>query len=87
LEEQTNGLNAEIEEVEKTLTEAMVAEEMQNFVRAGHMFYLQTKTYASAVAEHKTELFRWLKENGFGDMVQETVNANTLAAFVRDQLE
>lgn len=51
------------------------------------MFYLQTKIYASAVPERKSELFAWLKENGYGDLVYETVNANSLAAFVREQLE
>lgn len=87
LDEQMKAVNAEIEEVEKALSEAMLAEEMQNFVRGGLMFYLQTKTYASAVAERKAELFQWLKDNGYGDLVQETVNANSLAGFVREQLE
>jgi len=80
-------VNTAIEEVENALSEAMVAEEMQNFTRNGQMFYLQVKTYASVVAERKPELFNWLKENGFGDLVYETVNANSLAAFVREQLE
>jgi len=87
LDQQIKEVNAEIEKVEQALSQAMLAEEMQNFVRGGLMYYLQTKTYASAVADRKPELFQWLKENGYGDMVQETVNTNTLAAFVREQLE
>lgn len=87
LEDQLKQINAQIEGAEQALAQAMLVEEMQNFVRAGQMFYLQTKTYASPVAERKPELLIWLKENGYRDLVQETVNANTLAAFVRNQLE
>lgn len=87
LENQLKQVNAQIEEAEQALAQAMLAEEMQNFVRAGQMYYLTTKTYASPVAERKAELFQWLKANGYSDLVQETVNANTLAAFVREQLE
>jgi len=87
LEDETKSVNAEIEEVETQLAGLMVDQEMQNFTRNGRMFYLNTKVYASAVAERKAELYEWLKENGYGDLVYETVNANSLAAFVREQLE
>ncbi len=87
LESEIKALNAEIEETEAKLAELMLEEEMQNFTRNGRMFYLNTKVYASAVAERKAELYEWLKENGYGDLVYETVNANRLAAFVREQLE
>jgi len=80
-------VTAEIDEVETKLAELMLEEEMQNFTRNGQMFYLSTRLYASAVAERKEELFTWLKENGYGDLVYETVNANSLAAFVREQME
>ncbi len=79
--------NAQIEQVEQELVNAMITEEMQNFVRGGQMFYLTTKVYANAVPERKPELFQWLKANGYGDMVQETVHSQTLAAFIREQLE
>jgi hypothetical protein len=87
LEDETKSVNAEIEEVETQLAGLMVDQEMQNFTRNGRMFYLNTKVYASAVAERKAELYEWLKKNGYGDLVYETVNANSLAAFVREQLE
>lgn len=87
LESEIKALNAEIEETEAKLAELMLEEEMQNFTRNGRIFYLNTKVYASAVAERKAELYKWLKENGYGDLVYETVNANSLAAFVREQLE
>jgi hypothetical protein len=87
LEEQLKDVNEQIALMEERLAEMMIAEEMQNFTRNGLIFYLSTKIYASAVADRKEELFAWLKENGYGDLVYETVNANSLAAFIREQLE
>lgn len=87
LEDETKSVNAEIEEVETQLAGLMVDQEMQNFTRNGRMFYLQTKTYASAVAERKQELYEWLKENGFGDLVVETVHPQSLSAFVKEQMD
>ncbi|MBS3970524.1 MAG: hypothetical protein KGZ94_10490 [Clostridia bacterium] len=86
LEGELKSNNAEMEAVGDELSQAMLDEEMANFVRGGQMFYLTTKLYANADKERKQELFQWLKKNDYGDMVQETVNANTLAAFVRELL-
>jgi predicted nuclease with TOPRIM domain len=87
LEDEIKAVNAEIAETESKVAGLMLEEEMQNFTRNGLIFYLSTKIYASAVADRKEELFAWLKENGYGDLVYETVNTNRLAAFVREQLE
>lgn len=38
------------------------------------------------MAGHKDELYSALKENGFGELVYETVNANSLSAFVKEQI-
>ena len=51
------------------------------------MFYLKTETYASAVSDRKPELIEWLKANGLGDIVQETVHSRTLSAAVKELLE
>lgn len=77
----------EIDQIEQELVEAMTAEEMQNFTRNGRMYYLNPRTYVSPVVERKEDLHAWLKENGYGDMVKEQVNNQTLGAFVREQLE
>lgn len=87
LEEETKAVNAEIEETEAKLANLMLEQEVQHFTRNGQLFYLSTRTYASPVADRKEELYAWLKEHGYGDLVQETVNANRLAAFVREQLD
>lgn len=68
------------------LSELMADTETQNFTRAGMMFCLTTKTRASATAGRKEELFTALRGEGYGDLVYETVNANSLSAFVKEQM-
>ena len=86
VDEEMRTVNAEIEFTETELSEAMIQEEMQNFKRSGTLFYLNTKTYASAIPEFKEELFNTLKIEGYGDLIYETVNANSLSAFVKEQV-
>lgn len=84
-EQELKEINAEIEQVDLQLSDLMVETETQNFTHHGTMFSLRTTTRASAVAGHKDELFEALRSQGFGDMVYETVNANSLSAFVKEQ--
>ena len=85
-EQQLKDVRAEIVQTEYQLSMQMAETETQNFTRAGTMFSLTTKTRASAVAGRREELFAALKENGYGDLVYETVNANSLSAFVKEQI-
>ena len=86
VEERLKKLNAVIAEVDMALSDAMAATETQNFSRAGTMFFLTTKTRASAAAESKEALFGALREQGYGDLIHEAVNANSLSAFVKEQI-
>ena len=85
-EQRVKDINAEIDKTEYALVQLMAETETQNFTRAGTMFSLTTKTRVSAVAGRRDELFSALKENGFGELVYETVNANSLSAFVKEQI-
>ena len=87
LEEQVKDVNAKIDETDYRLSEVMAETETQNFTRSGTMFCLTTKTRASATAGVKEELFEALRSNGYGDLVYETVNANSLSSFVKEQIE
>jgi hypothetical protein len=80
-------INAQIDEADYQLSELMAESETQNFTRSGTIFYLTTKTRASAVAGSKDELYAVLREQGFGELVYETVNANSLSSFVKEQIE
>lgn len=86
LEERLKKVNAAIDEVDYQLSEAMAASETQNFTRAGTMFYLTSTTRASAIAGQKEALFDALRGAGYENLIQETVNANSLSAFVREQI-
>ena len=85
-EQQLKDIHAEIAQTEYQLSVQMAETETQNFTRAGTTFALTTKIRASAVAGRKEELYAALKENGCGDLVYETVNANSLSAFVKEQI-
>ena len=86
LAEETKANNAEIEQAEFQLSQLMASTETQSFQRAGTLFYLSTKTYASANKEQKDELFDALRNEGYGSLITETINANSLSAFVKEQM-
>lgn len=86
LAEETKANNAEIEQAEFQLSQLMASTETQSFQRSGILFYLTTKTYASANKEQKDELFDALRNEGYGSLITETINANSLSAFVKEQM-
>ena len=87
LEAELKQVNMDIDNADKRLADLMAGTETQNFTRAGVMFCLTTKTRASAVAGQKEALYGALRAQGYGDLVYETVNANSLSAFVKEQIE
>ena len=87
LETELKQVNMDIDNADKRLADLMAGTETQNFTRAGVMFCLTTKTRASALAGQKESLYHALRAEGYGDLVYETVNANSLSAFVKEQIE
>ena len=86
LEAELKQVNVDIDNVDWHLSTLMAETETQNFTRAGTMFCLTTKTRASATEGMKDELYGALRAEGFGDLIYETVNANSLSAFVKEQI-
>ena len=86
LEADLKDINGELAVVEADLAEVMASDEVQNFTRDGNMFYLSNKLYASTKAGQQEALSDWLKENGHGAIVKETVHHQTLNAFVKELL-
>ena len=85
LEDELKAVGLEIDRVDASLAQRMADAETQNFTRNGTMFCLTSTTRASAATGRKDELFEALREAGYGDLVYETVNANSLSAFVKEQ--
>lgn len=86
-EDVVKDLNAQIEKTEYELSEAMLDSDTPNFTHGGAQFILTTKTRASAIAGDKDELYTALRQNGHGDIITETVNANTLSSTVKGLIE
>ena len=84
-EQELKEITEEIDRVDAALAERMISMETQNFTRNGTMFCLTNSVRASATAGRKEELFEALRAAGYGDLVYETVNANSLSAFVKEQ--
>lgn len=85
LEDELKTVGLEIDRVDAVLAQRMADTETQNFTRNGTIFCLTNITRASATAGRKDELLAALRTAGFGDLVYETVNANSLSAFVKEQ--
>lgn len=86
LETELKQVGMDIDNADWHLSNLMAETETQNFTRAGTMFCLTTKTRASASAGRRDELYAALRGKGYGDLVYETVNANSLSAFVKEQM-
>lgn len=86
LDAEIKELGARIDELDLALSDAMAEAECERFSRNGNTFYLNTRLYASPIAGQKEAMFQAPKDNGYGEIVTETVNANTLASFVKEQM-
>ena len=86
LDAESKALGAEIDRLDLELSDAMAEAECERFSRNGSTFYLNTRLFASPAAGRKEDMIEALKTNGYGDIVTETVNANTLASFVKEQM-
>lgn len=87
LEDSVKAIGSEIEELDKQLSDAMTEAELDRFSRNGSTFYLHSRLYASPSAGRKDAMMQALKQNGYGSLVVESVNAKTLSSFVREQME
>lgn len=87
LEAELKEVNTELEKVQQDLVEQMRLNGLDNFRRNGKLFVPVTKTWASPKSEFKEAVFTWLKENGFGDMVKETVHSQTFNSWANEMIE
>ena len=87
LAKDTKDNNAAIDDAQQKLWDAMVEAEMSSFAHNGKSFSLSEVPYASPTAGRAPEVYVWMKENGYADLVKETINAQTFAATVREMME
>lgn len=92
--EERDRLKAETEENNKllqaekeALSQVMIEEEVPKISRGGFSFILQSKTKYSKKAGCDQQLFEVLRDEGLGDIIRETVNAQTLQGTISSLVE
>jgi len=78
LAEQTKRNNTEVIEYRDKLAQAMLDAEIDQVGRHGINWKLKPTTKYSKKAGKDAELFDLLRDHGLGDLIKETVNAQTL---------
>ena len=78
LAEETKRNNADVTECRDQLAQAMLDAEVDQVGRHGINWRLKPTTKYSKKAGKDDELFELLREHGLGDLIKETVNAQTL---------
>jgi Fe-S oxidoreductase len=78
LAEETAENNKAIEVCRDELAQMMVDAECDKINRSGFTYTLQAKTRFSKKAGVEAGLFELLRDNGLGDIIRETINAQTL---------
>lgn len=78
LAEETKANNRAIEAARDALATAMIEDETPQITRNGYSYTLTPKTKYSKAAGKDAELMDALRSNGLGDLIKETVNAQSL---------
>jgi hypothetical protein len=85
LDKQLSGLKEQRALLEEDLHDQMVDEGVQKISIEGKTFYPRAEFYASV--KNKEQGFDWLKSEGLGNLIYQTVNARSLAKAMRERLE
>lgn len=82
-------LNAEYDHIKlKALPDLMNELELRTFtVEGAGRVQIGGDVYASISADQKDGAYQWLRDNNYGDLIVETVNASTLKAWCKEGLE
>jgi hypothetical protein len=73
---------------EREIPELMERAEIEKITFQGiGTIYLKTEPKASVLKENEPVFFQWLKDNGHGDIVKETVHHRTLSSWAKEVLE
>lgn len=85
-EDEASGLKAEADLMERDLVDYFIENDMQNTKVAGKTIFLHPSTFAQRKPGVTTEDVKAaLIKSGLAHLVTDTVNANTLSAYVRQQ--
>ena len=86
MERVVRDIAASIEATEQQLIKAMRDSGTEQFIRSGYEHSLVTKPKASALEGQKKRLYAVMKEKGFGSLLYDAINADTLSKFAAQQM-
>ena len=69
------------------LLEATGAETTARYEGLGYVRQMDPKLYASYAKENEAECFAFVKEQGRGDVIKETIHPGTLSSLVKELIE
>ena len=92
LKEATKRNNEAIDEKKKEIAQQMIDDDVPSISVGGYKFFLQDKTIYSKKSEEalmaaSLDFLTVLREQGLGDIIQETVNPRTLQSTVKNLVE
>lgn len=92
LKEATKRNNEAIDEKKKEIAQQMIDDDVPSISVGGYKFFLQDKTIYSKKSEEALmaaglDFLTVLREQGLGDVIQETVNTRTLQSTVKNLVE
>jgi hypothetical protein len=86
VDEQRKKLFTQLEYLSRNAIPEQMAEKGVTSITLDHFRFTVNSKSTTSITD-KDAGYQWLKENGHGDIIKESVNANTLAAFARSYLE
>lgn len=89
MEAELSGITAAFDVLRmESIPNKMEAEGIENIKLEGiGRLGLTADMFLSVRGDKKADLYDWLKINGFGELIQDSVNASTLKAFVKEQIK
>lgn len=85
LSSELDNIKKEYAEMESIVFDMMFNMDIQSIVVGNRLFYRNIKEYPRIVSQEL--FFNWLREHGYGLLIKETVNANTLKAWYKEYRE
>lgn len=86
IDAELKGIKARLADLEPRLLEFMTEMGMQSIKAGGRTFYIHRQLWAGKLADADPHQFaEIMRALGLGDMVKESVNAQTLSSWVREQ--
>jgi len=79
-------LEKKYDTLKKRLAQKMEDEGLEKFSVDGKNITTRVEVFASIPKDHREDAYNWLKDNGYGEIIIDTVNAQTLKSLVKEQL-